>query len=196
MWLPRSQMGSQLLGFVMPQPYGVYPFHCFKKGTASCYSFSCPPGIPPIWWSRQLSWFGRKSANPSAIPTWQGGVFFSRLFSTSNVMANSVVGVKPGDSGMVIGYQVDEFTCTWSSEFFIAQSHIYSEFMARYPFLRTSHLNQAVRITPFRTTQSKTLNMVLSLSLQTLSIHQNCKYPLMRLLPCQLKAPMLGEYPF
>ena len=34
------------------------------------------------------------------------------------------MGVKPGDSGVVIGYQVDEFTHTWSAEQFVAHSHI------------------------------------------------------------------------
>ena len=32
--------------------------------------------------------------------------------------------LKPGDSGVVIGYQVDEFTRTWSAEQFVACSHI------------------------------------------------------------------------
>ena len=36
------------------------------------------------------------------------------------VNSESVVGIKPGDSGVVIGYQVDEFTCTWSAEQFVA----------------------------------------------------------------------------
>ena len=35
------------------------------------------------------------------------------------------MGIKPGDSGVVTGYQVDEFTCTWSAEWFVAHSHTY-----------------------------------------------------------------------
>ena len=35
-----------------------------------------------------------------------------------------MVGIKLGDSGLVIGYQVDVFTCTWSAEWFVAHSHI------------------------------------------------------------------------
>ena len=38
---------------------------------------------------------------------------------------HSVMAVKPGDSGVVIGYQVDEFTGTWSAEQFVACSHIF-----------------------------------------------------------------------
>ena len=37
----------------------------------------------------------------------------------------SAIGIKPGDSGVVIGHQVDKFTCTWSAEQFVACSHIY-----------------------------------------------------------------------
>ena len=38
------------------------------------------------------------------------------------------MGIKPGDSSVVIGYQVDEFTHTWSAEQFVAHSHIYLGF--------------------------------------------------------------------
>ena len=34
-------------------------------------------------------------------------------------------GIKPGDPGVMIGIQVDEFTCTWSAGWFIAHSQIY-----------------------------------------------------------------------
>ena len=36
------------------------------------------------------------------------------------VKSKSVVGIKPGDFGVVIGYQIDEFNHTWSVECFIA----------------------------------------------------------------------------
>ena len=49
----------------------------------------------------------------------------------SDDMVNSVVGVKPGDSGMVIGYKVDEFTPTWSAEQFVSHSHIYPGFTGK-----------------------------------------------------------------
>ena len=35
------------------------------------------------------------------------------------------MGIKPSDSSVVIGYQFDEFTHTWSAEQFGAHSHIY-----------------------------------------------------------------------
>ena len=41
------------------------------------------------------------------------------------------MGIKPGDSSVAIGYQVDEFTCTWSTEWFVACSHIYPGFTGK-----------------------------------------------------------------
>ena len=47
------------------------------------------------------------------------------------VNSESVVGIKPGDSGVVIGYQVDGFTHTWSARWFVAHSHIYPWFTGK-----------------------------------------------------------------
>ena len=47
------------------------------------------------------------------------------------VDSDSVMGIKLGDSGVVIGYQVDEFTHTWSAEQFVAHSHIYPGFTGK-----------------------------------------------------------------
>ena len=44
------------------------------------------------------------------------------------VNSESVMGIKPGDSCVVIGYQVDEFTHTWSAEWFVTHSYIYPGF--------------------------------------------------------------------
>ena len=49
------------------------------------------------------------------------------------VNSESVMCVKPGNSSVVIGYQVDEFTCTWSAEQFVAHSHIYPGFTGNFP---------------------------------------------------------------
>ena len=51
--------------------------------------------------------------------------------SDDTVNSESVTGIKPGDSGVVIGYQVNEFTCTWSTERFVACSHIYPGFTGK-----------------------------------------------------------------
>ena len=47
------------------------------------------------------------------------------------VDSESVMGIKAGDSGVLIRYQVDEFTCTWSAEQFGAFSHIYPGFTGK-----------------------------------------------------------------
>ena len=47
------------------------------------------------------------------------------------VNSESVVGNKPGDSGVVIEYQVDEFTYNLPAEQFIVYSHIYPGFKGR-----------------------------------------------------------------
>ena len=56
----------------------------------------------------------------------EGSSFPGLVPSDNAVNSDSVMGIKPGDSGVVIGYQVDEFTCTWSAEWFVACSHILS----------------------------------------------------------------------
>ena len=47
------------------------------------------------------------------------------------VNSESVMGIKPGDSSVVIGYQVDEFTHTWSAEQVVAHFHIYPGFTGK-----------------------------------------------------------------
>ena len=41
------------------------------------------------------------------------------------------MGIKPGDSGVMIVCQVDDFTCTHSAECFITQSHLYPGFTGK-----------------------------------------------------------------
>ena len=53
------------------------------------------------------------------------------------VNSESVVGILTGDSGMVIGYQVDYFTDTQLAEQFVAHSHIYPGFMGKVSALTT-----------------------------------------------------------
>ena len=53
------------------------------------------------------------------------GLLFQIWFHLMTGSTLNLVGIKPGDSGMVIGYQFDEFTPIWSAEWFVALSHIY-----------------------------------------------------------------------
>ena len=43
------------------------------------------------------------------------GLLFKVWFHLITWLTESAVGIKPGGSGVVIGYQVDEFTHTWST---------------------------------------------------------------------------------
>ena len=77
----------------------------------------------------QLSGVGRVTQS-LCLPYMTGRVFFSRLcFTHDMVNSKSVMGIKCYNSGVMIGYQVDEFTCTWSAEHFAAWSHIYPAFI-------------------------------------------------------------------
>ena len=62
---------------------------------------------------------------------WEGSSFPGLVPSDDAANSESVMGIKPGDSGVVIGYQVDEFTHTWSAEQFVAHSHIYPGFTGK-----------------------------------------------------------------
>ena len=58
------------------------------------------------------------------------GRVFSKLFPPHGMVdSKSVLGNEPCDSGVVNGYQVDEFTHNWSAQHIVAQSHIYPGFM-------------------------------------------------------------------
>ena len=43
-----------------------------------------------------------------------------------------LVGIKSGECGVVIGYQVDEFTCVLVSKCYVAQSQIFTGSQAKY----------------------------------------------------------------
>ena len=78
--------------------------------------------------------------------------------SDDAVDSDSVMGIKPGNSGVVTGYQVDELTHTWSAEQFVAHSHIYPGFTGKVSPLTHFPWNQGVRIMPFWIMLLLTLN--------------------------------------
>ena len=150
-WMPYSPMEAQPLGFAPLQPFRVYPQQAYVQPDDGHWS---TPGVhrvaaPSTALRRrsllslnqlspshsnyiQLLGLDRESPNPSAFPAWRGGVFFPGLIPFNNMVnSESVVGIKPGDSGVVIGYQVDEFTHTWSAEQFVAHSLIYPGFTGK-----------------------------------------------------------------
>ena len=58
----------------------------------------------------------------------EGGSFPGSTPPNDTTHSASAVGVKSGNSGVVIGYEVDEFTCILVAEHFLALSHIYPGF--------------------------------------------------------------------
>ena len=145
--MPYSPMGAQPLGLAPLQPLRVYPWQAYVQpgdghqptwgmqrvaapsttlnGGALCYSFCCFPAIPSIWWGTQL-WGLARVTQSLHIPYMggKGSSFPGLVPSSDTVDSESVMGIKPGGSGVVIGYKVDEFTSTWPAEQFVAHSHI------------------------------------------------------------------------
>ena len=165
-----SPMGAQPLGFAPWQPFGVYPWQAYVQPGDGHQS---TPGMHRV--AAPTATLGRvePSATHSAVPQPIGGVYslggsieshlipppslhagegssFPGLVLSDDVVnPDSVMAVKPGDSGVVIGYQVDEFTRTWSAEWFVASSHIYPGFTGKVSSLTHFPWNQGVRIMPF-----------------------------------------------
>ena len=153
-WMPYSPMGVQPLGFAPLQPFGVYLWqpHAWPgdghqstpgihrvaapsttlSGEAFCYSVCCFPTIPSILWGIQPWGLGSESPDPSAFPTWWGGVFFSRFGA---IRWHSWLWICDGHSTWWFQcddrYQVDEFSHTWSAEQFVAHCHIYPGFTGK-----------------------------------------------------------------
>ena len=101
-----------------------------QVGGASCYWFSCPIAMLSVWWSIQPWGLSIESPNSFTFPTcWQRSSFTGCVPPYDTVDFKSVVPMKPGDSGVVIAYQVGKFTSIWLVEHFIAQWHTYPDFM-------------------------------------------------------------------
>ena len=112
---------------------------------------------------------GEESSFPGLVP------------SDDTVDSESVMSIKPGDSGVVIGYQVDEFTHTWSAEWFVANSHINPGFTGKVSSLthfplepgcdNYAFLDQAVA--DFK----EGLDSILTYSLETLELDTSLEEP-------------------
>ena len=150
--MPYSPMGAQPLGFASLQPFGVYPWQAYVQPGDGHWSM---PGIHRVAAPSATFCRGEPPATHSAVSQpshllggayslggsveshlipllslhgGEGSSFPGLVPSDDMVNSKSVMGIKPGDSGVVIGYQVDEFTHTWSAEQFVAHSHIYPGF--------------------------------------------------------------------
>ena len=110
----------------------------------------------------------------ASLHVGEGSSFPGLVPSDDTVNSDSAMGITPGDSGVVIVYQVDEFTHTWSTEWsaewFVAYFHIYPGFTGKVSSLthfplelgnEDSFLDQAV------TDFEQGLDSILTSSLET-----------------------------
>ena len=125
-----------LLIWLSSQPFYLY---------CGTYSFRCLAESHPI----PLSYLhgGEGSSLPGCVP------------AHDTVNSEYIVHVKPGDSSVVNGYQVDEFTHTWSAECFATWSHIYPGFTGKVSSLTLFPGCEDLFL--FWTKQLKTWSMVL-----------------------------------
>ena len=153
--MPYSHTGAQPLGFAPFQPFGVYPLQAYVQPGDGHQS---TPGVHRVAAPSATLGGGKPSATQSAVPQsshlhggayslggsaeshsipppslhdGEGSSFPGLMPSGDTVNSESVMGIKPGDSSMVIGYQVDDLSCTWSAEWFVAHSHIYPGFTGK-----------------------------------------------------------------
>ena len=102
--------GSLMLLSLLFQPFHLYGGACSFGGLAESHPIP-PPSLHG----------GEGSSFPGLVPS-------SDMVDSESVMGR---GIKHSDSGVVVGYQVDEFTHTWSAEQFVACSLIYSGFTGK-----------------------------------------------------------------
>ena len=131
MWPTLLPVGAHPLGFVTLYPFRVYPLQTYvPSGTGSmayarvhwvaapstAFSRGKPPAtqlvLQPfnsVGLGIQLR--GLAESHPIPLPFIHGGVSsFLGSFHLMTCLLPNLVSMKPGDSSMVIGYQVDEFT--------------------------------------------------------------------------------------
>ena len=108
------------------------PFTTLSRGKPSATQPAVPQ--PSHLYGGAYSFGGLAESHPIPLPSLhdgEGSSFPGLVPSNDTVNSESAMGIKLGDSGMVIGYQVDEFTHTWSAEQFVAHSHIYPGFTGK-----------------------------------------------------------------
>ena len=92
----------------------------------------------------------------------------------------TAIGIKPGNSGVVIEYQVDGFTHTWPAEWFVAPfPHLFLGSLVRCLHYLTFPWNQDVRIILLLISLLPTLNKdsILTDSLETPELDSSLDEP-------------------
>ena len=98
----------------------LLPLPCV--GGVSCYLFSCLPAIPAeLCGAYSCEGLEESKLIPlHSLHGMDGSPFAGSVPPNDMVNSHNVVAVKPGHSGMVIRYQVNDLTQTWLAEYFIA----------------------------------------------------------------------------
>ena len=111
-------------------------------------------------------------------------------FGPSNdiVDPKSVLGIKLGGSGVVIWYQVDEFTHTWLQEYFVASLQINLSFTDKMIHLTHLPFESGCEDYVFWAMLVMNLSKVLILSSQIPSKPQTWNHPLMNVMPLHLES--------
>ena len=160
--------------------------------------YAAPSAVPQQshLYDGAYSFGGLAESYPIPLPSLHGGEgssFPGLVPSNDTVDSESVMGVKPGDSGIVIGYQIDEFTHTWSAEQVVAHFHIYPGFTGKVSSLTHFPLEPVCEDYSFWTRPWLTLNKAwIPPSLIPLR-HQNWMLPWMSLMPFHLQS-LLGFF--
>ena len=124
---------------------------------------------------------GSHAIPPPSLHDGEGSSFPGLVPSDDMVDSESVMGIKPGDSSVVIGYQVDEFTHIWSAEQFVAHSHIYPGFIGKVSSLTHFSLEPGCEDYAFMdqavTDFEQGLDSILTDSLETLELDTSLDEP-------------------
>ena len=88
-----------------------YSLHALSRGE----HYAAQSAVQPSQQYGGAYSLGKLQNHPFPLPSLHGGEgsSFPSLVAPSDTV-NSVVNIKPGDSGVVIRYEVDKFTHTWS----------------------------------------------------------------------------------
>ena len=106
------------------------PSHALSRGELLANQF--PPTIPSIWCSIQLWGLGREIADHSAFLYGREGSSLPTCVPSNGIdNSESVVGVKPNDSDVVIRYQINELVVPGSLSTLLLNHTCTLVFMAR-----------------------------------------------------------------
>ena len=146
--MPYSPMGAQSLGFAPWQPFGVYPWQAYvqpgdgHQSTPGMHRVAAPTAtlgrVEPSA-THSADWWGIQPWGLHRV-TWSLHLLYmmgrSLLFQVwCHQMMQSIL-ILLWVLNLVIPVwwlviRVDEFTCTWSAEQFVAHSHIYPWFTGK-----------------------------------------------------------------